>query len=666
VSYVVGVDLGTTFTAAAVWRDGFAQIASLGSRGAAIPSVVLLRGDEEILTGEAAERRAVSEPDRVAREFKRRLGDSTPILLAGTPYSAEALMSRLLRWVIEEVTTREGQPPDAITVSHPANWGAYKIDLLQQAIRIADVGAPVTLITEPEAAAISYATEQRLAVGQVVAVFDLGGGTFDAAVLRRTADGFEILGDPEGIERLGGIDFDAAVFAHVARTVGDSLTELDENDLAAQKAVARLRTDCTQAKEALSADTDTSIPVLLPNLQTEVRLTRAEFEAIVRPSLVDAIEALRRALRNAGVQPDDVAAVLLVGGSSRIPLVAQLVGAELGRPVAVDTHPKHAIAIGASYAAATAEGATSDTAVTETPPTPATADSAEPTAPITTVPVQPAPARSDAPPTISAPAVTAPATMSMPAVAADAAGGPGGPTTGDELPEIPPDPPSSPPGMPGSDGGGGWRRPGVLIGGAILLVLLIGGAIVFARGGDDDPAAADTTETAGDNIAGDNTVGDTVEGDTVEGDTVADTTESTTSTTSTTTTTTIPPDEDCTEAMQLDRWVCLESVRTDGSTVTVGYRAEFGGETPSFVDGIHLHVFGNDLDPINAGSNGPAPGTWEVVDSVGEFSLPLDNVIFAGSPEKICAVVGDARGELVGGQPHGYYDANGGNCLPLA
>ena len=159
--YVLGVDLGTTFTAAAVWRDGSAQIASLGSRGAAIPSVVLLRDDETELTGEAADRRAMTEPERVAREFKRRLGDTTPVLVGGSPFSAEALMSRLLRAVVDEVATREGEPADAVAISHPANWGAYKIDLLRQAVRIADLPDSVILLTEPEAAAISYAPGGR-------------------------------------------------------------------------------------------------------------------------------------------------------------------------------------------------------------------------------------------------------------------------------------------------------------------------------------------------------------------------------------------------------------------------------------------------------------------------------------------------------------------------
>ena len=351
-SYHIGIDLGTTYTAAAIHRAGRAQIFSLGGRAASIPSVVLLREDETVLTGEAAVRRAITEPERVAREFKRRLGDTTPIIVGGTPYSAEALMARLLKSVLEEVEKREGSAPDRIAISHPANWGQFKIDLLEQAVRIAGIdGDKVNYLTEPEAAAISYASQERVEPGEVVAVYDLGGGTFDAAVLRRTDSGFEILGKPEGIERLGGIDFDAAVFAHVTRALDGALEQLDPDDAAAQAGVARLRADCVEAKEALSSDTDATIPVLLPNIQTDVRITRREFEALIRPSLVDSIEAMRRALASAGVAPDEVNRVLLVGGSSRVPLISQLVSSELGRPVAVDAHPKHAIALGAAFAA---------------------------------------------------------------------------------------------------------------------------------------------------------------------------------------------------------------------------------------------------------------------------------------------------------------------------
>src|SRR5262249_20793990 len=153
--------------AAAVWRDGRAEIASLGSRSAAIPSVVLLREDETFLIGETANRRGLSEPHRVAREFKRRLGDTTPILLGGTPISAEALMARVLRNVLDEGVRREGGQPVAISISHPANWGPYKTDLLRQAVRIAGLEQPVTYTTEPEAAAAFYARQQRIEPGAV-------------------------------------------------------------------------------------------------------------------------------------------------------------------------------------------------------------------------------------------------------------------------------------------------------------------------------------------------------------------------------------------------------------------------------------------------------------------------------------------------------------------
>ena len=362
-AYYLGIDLGTTYTAAAAEHDGVVEALTLGNRTASVPSVVFLRDDGEILVGEAATRRATSDPGRVAREFKRRVGDPTPIILGGTPYGAELLMARLLRWSVDRVREQQGEPPRAIALTHPANWGPYKLDLLTQAVRQVDVDAAL-LLAEPVAAATFYASQRRLDDGSVVAVYDLGGGTFDAAMVRRTARGFQIMGSPEGIERLGGIDFDEAVYAHVRSAVGDVLDRLDPEEPAAQAAVARLRQECIDAKEALSSDTDVSIPVLLPGLQTEVRLTRSEFEAMIRPAIAETIVALRRAVRSAGVASDDISAVLLVGGSSRIPLVAQMVGAELGRPIAIDAHPKDAIAFGAAIAVAAQRGAATPESVT--------------------------------------------------------------------------------------------------------------------------------------------------------------------------------------------------------------------------------------------------------------------------------------------------------------
>src|SRR3954465_780104 len=144
--YAVGVDIGTTYTAAAVWRDGRVEVVSLGSHSAAIPSVVFVRSDGSVLTGETAGRRGLSEPGRVAREFKRSLGETTPIMLGGTPYSAASLTARMLRSVLDTGAAREGGQPESICLSHPAHWGPYKVDLLRQVIRLADIDRPVQLI----------------------------------------------------------------------------------------------------------------------------------------------------------------------------------------------------------------------------------------------------------------------------------------------------------------------------------------------------------------------------------------------------------------------------------------------------------------------------------------------------------------------------------------
>lgn len=435
-TYRLGIDLGTTYTAAAIVEEGRASIVSLGNRSPVVPTVVFLREDDTVLTGDAANRRGVTEPGRVAREFKRRVGDPTPLLLGGSPMSAQSLLAKMLRWTVDQVVQVQGSAPEHIAITHPANWGPFKLDLLQQAIRMADLD-DCTIITEPEAAAIYYSSSARVAAGDVVAVYDLGGGTFDAAVLRKTETGFEILGKPEGIEHLGGIDIDEAVFAHVAAALKGALDGLDAEDPAVVAGVARLRSECVEAKEALSTDSEVTIPVLLPGVQTEVRLTREEFENKIRPLLGDTIQALRRALRSAGVEPADLRAVVLVGGSSRIPLVARMVSEELGRPVAVDVHPKQAIALGAALAGV---APSTPVQVVAPPPTPGHV------APVT------------------------PETVGL----------------------------ARPPGAGSSNGGSGSKR-GVAIAAiaAVVVLALVGGALALGGGGGGDGEnATDTTTTS--------------------------------------------------------------------------------------------------------------------------------------------------------------------------
>jgi Tol biopolymer transport system component/actin-like ATPase involved in cell morphogenesis len=347
VTYDLGVDLGTTFTAAGVCVNGRVEPVSLGVKRLEVPSVVFLSEQGEFLVGEPAERRGVGEPTRVAREFKRRMGDPVPILIAGAPHSPQSLAARVLRWVVDVVSASQGGRPANIVVTCPANWGPFKRDVLDQVIHLADVG-PVTVATEPECAALQYASTNRVADGDVIAVYDLGGGTFDAAVLRKTANGFQPLGMPEGIENLGGADFDEALFGYARSVLAEPLSKVDLSDPATTAALAQLRRECTDAKEALSGDSQAAINVSLPGVQTQVRITRTEFEGMIRSALGDTIAAMRRVLRSADVEPSALTCIVLVGGSSRIPLVAELIRQEFGVPTALDRYPKHTVALGAA------------------------------------------------------------------------------------------------------------------------------------------------------------------------------------------------------------------------------------------------------------------------------------------------------------------------------
>ena len=150
-SYQLGADLGTTFSTAAIARAEHVELFHLGQRAMVVPSVLYLPEGESVLVGEAANRRGLGDPSRVAREFKRRLGDPVPILLGGSPYSAEALMARQLRWIFDEVVAQEGSAPNHVVLTHPANWGPYKLHVFGQVVNLAGL-SDVTFLPEPVAA----------------------------------------------------------------------------------------------------------------------------------------------------------------------------------------------------------------------------------------------------------------------------------------------------------------------------------------------------------------------------------------------------------------------------------------------------------------------------------------------------------------------------------
>ncbi|MDQ3788462.1 MAG: Hsp70 family protein, partial [Actinomycetota bacterium] len=350
--YAVGIDLGTTFTAAAVSTEDGTRMVAL-SPDIVVPAVACHTPDGKLLTGTAAMRAATDNPARLAQGFKRRLGDPTPLMLGGAAYSPAALMAAQLRDVLDQVSRAMGGPPDSVVLTCPAIWGPYRREQFAEVPRLAGI-TDYRLITEPEAAARHYSRERTLGDGETVAVYDLGGGTLDTTVLRMRADTMEILGTPEGVEHLGGMDFDDALLAHVDERLDGAISRLDPIDPAAADALADIRALCVHAKIDLSTEPDVTLTVPLPTGPREVTITRLDFNAAITPSVELTIGALRRTIASAGLRDEDLSAVLLAGGSSRIPLVTQMVFAEFEKPVRVSQHPKFTVALGAATVAAAA------------------------------------------------------------------------------------------------------------------------------------------------------------------------------------------------------------------------------------------------------------------------------------------------------------------------
>ena len=243
-AYSLGVDLGTTFVAAAVARGSRVEMFTLGDRTVVTPAVVYARDDGSLVTGEAANRRAVSSPDRVGREFKRRLGDPTPVMLGGAPHAVTVAARRAAHRHRRARSPRPKAPRQTTSSSPTRPTGAPTAANCSRRSPSSPASRSARMITEPEAAAAHYAAARHLTDGDTVAVYDLGGGTFDATVLRKRAIGIDILGTPEGIERLGGVDFDDAILAHINVSSGGALSELDLSNPQTAIALARLRQDC--------------------------------------------------------------------------------------------------------------------------------------------------------------------------------------------------------------------------------------------------------------------------------------------------------------------------------------------------------------------------------------------------------------------------------------
>lgn len=349
--YVLGIDIGGTTTTAAVCRLGDTawgapEVVRLGSRSHSAPSVLHMAADGTLAVGDPAR----LDPTRVARGFIRRIGDEVPLLVAGEPCAAEALTAALATWVADRVAAQEGEPAEQVVIGHPAVWGPHRRGVLHRAL--GEVGLPkVTLLPEPVLAAESHTANGG--AGSTLAVYSLGANDCEAAVVR-WADpvGFRLLGRAGLVDPFGGADLDEALTGIVEAKLGRELRELRRSGDRGRLALLSLRRECARATDRLATAAETEVPAPLPYGQVLVRVTRAELAERVRPALQATVDMLAGTVQSSGLRPQQLDAVLLVGGAVRLPLVAELVGAALPTRVVAEPEPWATPARGAAVAAA--------------------------------------------------------------------------------------------------------------------------------------------------------------------------------------------------------------------------------------------------------------------------------------------------------------------------
>ncbi len=346
--WTLAIDFGTTFTSAAVGADGRIDLIEVDGV-ARMPSAVLWI-DDAFVVGVAADAQRSAHPDRLERTPKRHLGVREHMILGGQPVSVVDGVAAVLRAVYHEaLRRRDGAAPALVCLTHPARWGEARIGALAEAAARAGIEDP-TFLAEPIAAALRYA-DVNIGPGDHVAVYDLGGGTFDTAVLRRTDDGFTLVGPPGGDERLGGEDFDHRLADHLRAQIAvtdpeAALALATSPERIWRVAASELLNQARLAKEALSLQASYTVYLPAP-IDRELRVTRPEFEALVRNDLLRTVDELGLSVQKAGLQRDQLAAIYLTGGSSRIPLVTNLVHEAFAQVPNTWEDPKCVVALGA-------------------------------------------------------------------------------------------------------------------------------------------------------------------------------------------------------------------------------------------------------------------------------------------------------------------------------
>jgi len=356
---VIGIDLGTTNSCVAVMEGGEPVVIPNPEGSRTTPSVVAFSKTGERLVGQVAKRQAITNPDRTVMSIKRDMGTDRRVKIDGKSYTPQEISAMILQKLKADAEAYLGEPVTQAVITVPAYFSDAQRQATKDAGRIAGLEV-LRIINEPTAAALAYGLDKEH--DQKILVFDLGGGTFDVSILEIGDGVFEVLAT-SGNNRLGGDDFDQRIIDWLADTFkAEHGIDLRNDKMALQ----RLKEAAEKAKIELSGVTTTNInlPFITADASgpkhLDMTLTRAKFDELTADLVEKTMGPTRQALEDAGLTPEKIDKVLLVGGSTRIPAVQEAVKKYLGKEPFKGINPDECVAIGAAIQAGVLSGDVKD------------------------------------------------------------------------------------------------------------------------------------------------------------------------------------------------------------------------------------------------------------------------------------------------------------------
>ncbi|MFG1916119.1 molecular chaperone DnaK [Micromonospora sp. NPDC048898] len=364
----VGIDLGTTNSCVSVLEGGEPTVIANAEGSRTTPSIVAFARNGEVLVGEVAKRQAVTNPDRTIRSVKREVGTNWSVDIDGKKYTPQEISARTLMKLKRDAEAYLGEQITDAVITVPAYFNDSQRQATKEAGEIAGFNV-LRIVNEPTAAALAYGLDKG-SKEQTVLVFDLGGGTFDVSLLE-LAEGVIEVKSTSGDNHLGGDDWDQRIIDHLVKTFrGEHGIDLGQDKMALQ----RLREAAEKAKIELSAATTSNInlPYITAGaagpLHLDVTLSRAEFQRMTQDLLDRCKGPFEQAVKDAGIKISDVEHVILVGGSTRMPAVTDLVKQLTGRDPNKGVNPDEVVAVGAALQAGVLKGEVKDVLLLDVTP----------------------------------------------------------------------------------------------------------------------------------------------------------------------------------------------------------------------------------------------------------------------------------------------------------